>query len=245
MKNYTTDELLDRWEDLREIKNIMGRVSADYMVKKEGSLYENYWSKRPDVSLGLDEGWYDGAEAVKGYFDSLHAQVAHQSKIIAGLYPEGLEGKSEEELHGIGTVDYKPVDTPVIEIAGDRLTAKGIWCLRGSHSKITTSGPVGYWEWGYFAVDFVNEDEVWRIWHMQYLHDILLPNSSRWYGEPVSYAEEPGFEAAEDVKVALPNKPATLRVHYSINRKFAPSPKIPEPYGTFAETFSYGYKEEA
>ena len=237
---YSADDRLNRWEDLRAIKNLMGRLSHDYCVKCEGGIFEKYWSQRGDSCLGTNEGWYDGPGAVRGYYDSIDAMTEFHSEIIASIFPDVLGGKSKGSLHGVGMLDYKPVDTPVVEIAGDRETAKGIWCIRGSHAKITPSGPVAYWEWGWFAVDFVREEDGWRIWHMQYLDEILRPAGSRWDGEPKTFEELYEFAHAGDVKVMPPTRPALLRATYSGNRKFTPSPKVPEPYETFADTFSYG-----
>ena len=139
---FTTEQLVERWEHLRAIKNLMGRMSADYTLKKEGQMYEKYWARRADVSLATNEGWYLGAEAVTGYYQALADQIAAQSKLIADIFPNELGDKTPQERNGVGTMDYKPVDTPVVEIAADGKTAKGIWCLRGSHSKILPSGPV-------------------------------------------------------------------------------------------------------
>lgn len=36
----------------------------------------------------------------------------------------------------------------------------------------------------------------------------------------------------------------TLREYYSPNRPMAKLPRLPEPYPTFADTFSYGYEKE-
>ena len=57
MRNYTPEELLERLEWRREVRNIMGRISHDYAVKQEASVYERYFSKRPDVCLGLSNGY--------------------------------------------------------------------------------------------------------------------------------------------------------------------------------------------
>lgn len=45
-KKFSPEELLGRWEDQREIKNLMGRLSQDYTLKEERSMYEKYWSKK-------------------------------------------------------------------------------------------------------------------------------------------------------------------------------------------------------
>ncbi len=239
-ERFTTDQLLDRWESLRDIKNLMGRVSADYCIIEMRGMYDKYWSRRADVCLGVNDGWYDGAEAVKGYYSSIDKRIAYCSAKIRELFPKDLGDKSDEEIYGVGMLDYKPVDTPVVEIAADMQTAKGIWCIRGSHADFTKSGPVAIWEWGWFAVDFVLEDDEWKIWHMQYLDEISRVESSKWYGKETSYPERPEFSWADDVQIAAPNKPVKLRELYSIDRPFTPIPAVPVPYETFSETFSYG-----
>ena len=44
--SFTSEQLLSRWEDQREIKNLMGRMSQDYTLKKEGGMFAAYWSTR-------------------------------------------------------------------------------------------------------------------------------------------------------------------------------------------------------
>lgn len=241
----TTEALVTRWEQLRAIKNLMGRMSADYVLKKEGEMFETYWARREDVSLGVNEGWYVGAEAVSGYYRTLAEQIMAQSRLLQSIFPQELGEKTDEELRGVGTMDYKPIDTPVVEIAADGQTAKGIWCIRGSHTKITTAGPVAYWEWGWFAADFVLEDGAFRIWHLQYLQEVLRPNGHPWYGSGDVYPELPEFAPAAEFRFPQPNEPQVLRPRYTADRPFMPSPRVPEPYDTFADTFSYGWKEAA
>lgn len=237
---FTTEQLVDRWEHLRAIKNLMGRMSADYTLKKEGQMYEKYWSRREDVTLAANEGWYLGAGAVRGYYETLAERITAQSKLIADIFPEELGGKSEAELNGVGTMDYKPVDTPVVEIAADGMTAKGIWCIRGSHSKILPSGPVAYWEWGWFAADFILEDGAFKIWHLQYLQEVCRPSGHPWCGDENVYEALPEFAAATEFVFPTPTVSETVRERYSGSRPFTPSPRVPEPYETFSETFTYG-----
>ena len=240
---FTTEQRVERWEHLRAIKNLMGRMSADYTLKKEGQMYEKYWARRADVSLATNEGWYLGAEAVTGYYQALADQIAAQSKLIADIFPNELGDKTPQERNGVGTMDYKPVDTPVVEIAADGKTAKGIWCLRGSHSKILPSGPVAYWEWGWFAADFILEDGAFRIWHLQYFQEVCRPCGHPWYGDENVYPTLPKFAPAADFVFPTPTVSENVRARYGAERPFTPSPRVPEPYETFEETFSYGRKE--
>lgn len=238
--SFTSEQLLSRWEDQREIKNLMGRMSQDYTLKKEGGMFAAYWSTREDICLGINEGYFTGPEHVAAYYADQSRRIALESRLIAAAFPEQLGGKSEEELYGVGMMTYRPVDTPVIELSEDGETAKGLWCIRGSYSLLTPGGPQGFWEWGWFAVDFVRENGAWKIWHMLYLKDIDRPCGSSWVGPVKTYEPRPEFAEIANFKSLEPNVKRTLREPYSAHRAFAPSPRMPEPYVTFADTFSYG-----
>ena len=167
-KIFTAEEKLGRWEDQREIKNLMGRMSADYTLKKEADMFENYWSCRPDVCLGINTGYFKGADNVRRYYENQGERIALESRLIYERFPETFKGKT--------------LSSPLIEVAGDGETAKGIWCTRGSYSLLTAGGPQGFWEWGWFAVDFVREGDEWKIWHMLYLREVDRPCGSPWTG---------------------------------------------------------------
>lgn len=239
-RNFTPEELLTRWEARRELQNIMGKLTQSYLMMEEALIYDRWWSKRADVCLGVNSGWYSGSEAVKGYYDALGAKIALASELIAATFPEKLADKTKEELYGVGQLGVKPADTFVIEIAGDGQTAKGIWSLHGTYADVTPSGPVSYWDWGYYCVDFILEDGQWKIWHMQNLNDINNPTGGDWAAEPLSFPADPHFAPLKDFQFPAPNVPAVLREAYYPGRPFTESPPLPEPYETFAETFSYG-----
>jgi hypothetical protein len=76
--------------------------------------------------------------------------------------------------------------TPVIDIAGDDETAKGLWTMTGLESGLTdpevaeglpgyffTPGEVdgkkvwAHWVWCKYGVDFLKQDGAWRIWHFR------------------------------------------------------------------------------
>ena len=55
-----------------------------------------------------------------------------------------------------------------------------------------------------------------------------------------NYPELPEFAELKDLQVPAPNHPAAVYETFSADRCSAKTPRIPEPYTTFAETFSYG-----
>lgn len=240
----TAEELMTRWEQLRAIKNLMGRMSADYVLKKEYSMVDSYWSNREDISLGINTGWFVGREEVKRYYRELSARIKAESALIAKIFPKELGDKDAQTLHGVGTMDYKPIDTPVVEIAGDGRTAKGIWAIRGSHTKLTPSGPVAYWEWGWFLADFVLDEGQFKLWHLQYLIEAEKPCGHSWTGPEYTYPLREEFREVAGYSDPVPTVAMVLREKYRDDRPFTPLPKVPEPYDTFSQTFTYGWEEE-
>ena len=240
MKEFTPMELLERLEWRREIRNVMGRISHDYAIKQEAQVYDRYFSRREDVCLGLNNGYYKGAEAVRGYYAALGEEIRLSSALIAKMFPQELEGKTEDELYGVGMISYLPFESQVIEIADDGRTAKGIWNVRGSTSRLTAAGPVANWIFGWAAVDFVLEDGEWKI-----LNLLLLYNVDHQCGvgftEPEKVFEPvPEFAPMADFHLPEPNVPMTVMETFRPDRPRTRSPRCPEPYATFADTFSYG-----
>ena len=117
MKDFTPMELLERLEWRREIRNVMGRISHDYAVKQEAEVYSRYFSKRDDVCLGLNNGYYKGKDAVAGYYKALGEEIALGSELIQKMFPEELGAKTAEEVFGVGMISYLPFESQVIEIA--------------------------------------------------------------------------------------------------------------------------------
>lgn len=243
IRSFTTEQLMDRWEDRRAIQNTMVRfISQDYLFRREKDMYDTYWSKAEDVSLGVNEGYYAGAEAVKGYYAAIDRRTKLESELIQKKYPTRLGGKTEEEVYGVGVLHARPLDTPVIEIAGDGQTAKGMWSIHGMNADLTPAGQVSYWEWAKVAVDFVKEDGVWKVWHMLYLRDLYVPCGESWAdaAEKKDYPVDPDYAALQDFSFPAPNVPKTLRETYHNFRRAPEGPDYPEPYETFSETFTYG-----
>ena len=240
MKNLHPDAMLERLEWRRDIRNLMGRISADYSVREEGQIYTRYWSRREDVCLGVNEGWYVGPDAVADYYQALDEEIMLSAKCVQKDFPEKLEGLTDEALKGVGVMSYIPVDSHVIEIADDGQTAKGLFNIRGSYNRITTSGPIAYWLFGWAAADFILEDGQWKIWHMQWLRNVDVQCGTPFGQTPEQFPEVEAYADMADFRMPEPTVKAVLMENYYTDRPFTKSPKVPEPYETFADTFSYG-----
>ena len=101
----------------------------------------------------------------------------------------------------------------MVEAADDLQTAKGLWVVRGLVEKITPAGPVSFWDFSYWAVDFILEDDAWKIWHMLDLREI---NARQ--GDPTDVPDplpvDPAFAEMASISFPLPTKPCTLRSVY-------------------------------
>ncbi len=239
MAQYTTEQLVSRWEDQRAIKNLMGKFANCVILNREEIVYDKFWSSKDDVCLAFNEGAYIGPEAVKSYYQAESDRTRLVGKLLQKKFPEQLGKLSDDELYGVGPFKVRPLASPVIEVAGDEQTAKGLWHCLGAYNEVGTAGPVAYWTWGYFAVDFVYEDDQWKIWHMQYVNDIDCICGQSWGKPQKPYPDLPEFAPLKDFKYPDYTKKVNLREYYTPTRPLTRTPEIPQPYDTFADTFTY------
>lgn len=246
MAQKTSQQLVGIFEDQRDLKNLMGKVCYTMLLKQEKNMVDRFWSQREDICLGVNDGYYHGAGAVRGYYQAIHDHTEAATEFLKKAFPEHMGKLTPSEQFGAGSMDVKPMDTAVIEIAEDGETAKGIWYSRGTYNDITSQGPLAFWKLGIYACDFVREDGQWKVWHMLNLTDILMPGGRSW-GDPnaAPYPDLPEFAGATAFVPPAPNVPKKLFEAYYPGRPFTPLPEPPVPYTTFAETFSYGIEKEA
>lgn len=240
--NFSPEELIGRWEDKRDIKNLMGRYMLARQLQQEATMYDTFWCKQAEEpALATADGWYVGEAAIRGYYESLIAIDRYKASVLYQEFPDKFQGKTEEDVLGIGDYDMDPVSVPLIEVASDGMTAKGIWYCAGSGIRVGTSGPVSWWDIGFYTCDFVREEGQWRLWHMAYHAELSFPSGQNWAEAPRDYPALEHFEAMKDTPpVAAPTIPGPVWKRYHVRRRFVGTPRLPEPYDTFAETFSYG-----
>ena len=234
------ERLVTRWEDRRELQNLMGRYTYALLLKQEKDIFDTFWCQKAQPCLGLNQGYYQGAEAVRGYYEARHQRNLLRTRLIMEDFPEQTAGRTADELYGCGVLDHKPLGNQVIEIAEDGQTAKGFWYVVGKEDEYGASGPLSCWTFGMFGVDFVWEDGQWRIWHLTYVEDIHTPCGESWAAPRRERPDNPLYRPMADFRLPEPNVPGPVRVLYSPERPFTPTLPLPERYRTFAETFSYG-----
>lgn len=233
------EQLLLKWEDRQAIRNLMGRYVRALLHKEEETIPERFWSRREDVALGLNDGWYLGPESLKEYYSHFARVTEATDKIMQALFPE-----QTKTGRGFGYLELKALSTDLIEVSGDRETAKAMWNSAGQKAVYTAAGPVTYLTYGTFAGDFVREEGLWKLWHLRYLEEISHPQGEKWWEKPTEKPEMPEFAALSALYPPEPDITEILFEGYAPQRPLAMLPKLPETYESFHETFTYGPEGE-
>lgn len=232
-----------RWEDQRAIKNLMGKYVLSILLEQREQAFARFWSKRDDVCLGFNDGWYAGAQAVSGWYQAGARRTAAESELMKELFPDKLGQLSPEALYGAGHLDNRPVSAPVIRVAGDGETAKGMWTSMGCYNAFEPEfGPQSHWNWSVYAADFVREDGEWKIWHLQYLTEIDVRCGTDWSKPAPAPVPRPEFAPLKEFSLPAPNVPAQLHQPWSEKRLRMELPPLPAAYEHFSDTFSYGWE---
>jgi len=248
------ERALDMWE----VQKLMSRHEYMHAAIQNEYELEHFWVEADGPyaksATFASPGWVmNGLDTIKRAYGGATEQSKAKalealSKIDPDLknIPENMGAGSEWVMH--------TSTTPVIEVAGDGKTAKGVWyspgmglmpAVDGSSVKVRAT-----FFWEKYGGDFVKEHGQWRIWHLQMAYDFTpgldekMTEKLGRKGEaaPASDANGPGREAGERMGGALPEgftKPKYSYPAYSYDRVPVIYPKLPEPYYTFSETFSY------
>ena len=240
----TENRRLQKARDILEIQNVMSMHEYYHAAGKNQEELDAIWAQQaPDVAFeeAAVHGRYVGLEAIREFtvlffgkfFDLIHEEVV---KIFPDLKdaPRGAMPFGVRILHTL--------TTPVIEVAGDRETAKGV-CLSPGHVTFPLNGRLcAFWHWDRYAVDFIREKGEWRIWHLFVGKDFTTPYEKSWVDAFLNSTQDSERAPALEEIPGFP-KPNAKPLH-SYN-EYSPylcpeyKPRPPVPYRTFAETFSY------
>jgi hypothetical protein len=216
---------VERLSAAREIENLVNRYTYKLMAAEFDSLKEFFALKTPGLRIEIGpSGVFEGAEGIERFY------VLAENKHFRPPSPGGL------------TQDYNT--TPIIEVAEDGQTAKGLWYTPGINTGVGPFGrdPEGKLqaEWFYQkrAFDFVKEDGEWKIWHYHAYVIFTCTFYTSWADVTEDYVNRSfGWPEDEECK---PDKPTTYhKPYYAGTYEVEYVPKAPEPYKTWKDTFSY------
>jgi hypothetical protein len=233
--------LLERQQSRNEIMNLMGRYQYYHtggQMDRIGRELFAWWL--PDARCEYGPLGVFGAEKSLQFFDAMTANfTGGTGACLPGLL----------EIHEI--------TTPVVEVAEDNQTAKGMWMSTGAilmlHDEGAEDGRSFTWDAGKYAVDFIRTDKGWRVWHL-HVCDLWRADFDQ---DPVAAAQpmEQGTTqemiddwnrraaAGETVMPhgmpVIPDAPTTFHYAYASDSSAPRQPEPPVPYKTFSETFPY------
>ena len=184
--------------------------------------------KMPDVRIELTFGKYVGAAGIKRCIVGMHGK----------LFREADGGPA------IGTFHMNTNTTGIIEVAGDLKTAKGLWTCPGTYNNRDENAPNGASSMQGACLrscDFIYDEEEgqWKMWHY-----VVTGIMSYKMGEtPADGGKDKATADWKDMfdETSCPDGPSDNAWMYSATGRveYKDYNRVPEPYWTFSETFSY------
>ena len=234
--------LLERQQSRNDIMNLMGRYQYYHtggQMDRIGRELFAYWL--PDARCEYGPLGVFGPEKSLQFFDAM-------TELFTG-------GKG---VCHPGLLEIHQITTPVVEVAEDNQTAKGMWMSTGAILMLEDAGAEeGYsftWDSGKYAVDFINTDRGWKVWHLHvcdlwrtdFDHDPVAnaqPLPDRGTTQEMIDDWNARAAAGEDVRPhgmpLIPDGPTTFHYTYAADTIAPQQPQPPVPYRTFSETFAY------
>jgi hypothetical protein len=240
-RELSLEEKIQRALDIQAVQNVMSKHEYYHALGANIDELETIWSKKaPDVSFAQNTGYWVGYDSIYTYYGTDH--IINEKADLARLrvnYPSVAA-----DALGAGTLMMHTLTTPIIEIAGDGQTAKGMWYTPGQVTGIGSDGyPNAQWMWEKYGVDFIKEDGEWKIWHMQICTDFSCEVAGgTWVTSATSTAAASSVLKDSETSniTAVPDIEVTTYKSYSNTQVPQNFPRMPVPYWTFSETFSYG-----
>ena len=199
------EELYEKVKHIEEVEEIkrLQRKYQYWLTKQdfEKIVERCFAQKTPGVSIeASDSGIYRETEGIKRFFLQFMDKLRHTQ----------------------GAFTMHLAVAPIIEIAKDGKTARGIWFSPGCAGDANSNG---MWIWGVYMVDYVKEDEKWRLWHVNFNPFFRTPYDKGWCEVPIGSSLATGLEDAPPSRWNPYDKtktgPAELFYHLE---------EVPEPY---------------
>jgi hypothetical protein len=210
---------LERLQAVRDVQNLMSRYTYYQTAAMQDETLALFAQHTPGTRAEMLWGVYDGIEGVRKCYKLDHVQ--HND----------IKGRT-------GLMQIDTLTTPIIQVAGDGKTAKGIWMSPGLDTTIVDGKVSAKWAWYKYGTDFVKEDGQWKIWHL-HIYGILLTDYHKSWAE----GNPTKFDSSYEGTVGHPmhnDRPATASWWFNANTVFPDDqPTIPQPYETFDEKTAY------
>ncbi|WP_405970534.1 nuclear transport factor 2 family protein [Streptomyces sp. NBC_00988] len=217
----TVEQRLAKLEAVHQIQNLMGRYSFWHTANMHRECLELFAMKTPDVRAEMVWGVYEGPGSIDRLYPGFHTWT---------------DGDAKGKMH------MHTITTPVIEVADDLRTAKGVWVSPGHETLSFSLGSNeppddAFWAWCKYGCDFILEDGVWKIWHLHVYPIFMSPYGTSWV--EAATQEQPDVQLPPEY---LPDREPTGTAElsrYHPDRPYVNVPAPPDPYPTFDEGAAY------
>jgi len=210
----STEERVRRVELYLEAQRIMG-LYANYLSTGEfGKIPELFALDVPTVRAEMLWGVYRDAEGIR--------------RLYEGYFP-ALAGKEAP-----GTEHLQALEVPIIKVAKDCKTVKGVWVCPGYITAEKDGKFSGYWSWQKCACDFIVTEQGLKIWHFHVygLFESLYGTTAVMPSGTVRFAGEISAEFA-------PDGPPTTTFPLSRESIYPYEPAVPAAYTVFDLDYAY------
>lgn len=193
-----------------EYKNLLKRLDAIELEAKRAKAVNEI------QNVASKFFWYHAnfsdARIISEGLWAKKAPDIHAEYGLSGVYKgyENVIKFNQGRPNPAGKMLFHAIDTPVIEVAGDCKTAKGVWLLHGAEGGavpvdspqvpeevLTKQEPYkgtrtwAHWTWAKYAMDFIYEDGAWRIWHFHGYDFCRAPFNMDWISFAQREADKP------------------------------------------------------
>ncbi len=218
-KQASLELRLERLQAVRDVQNQMSRYTYYQSAAMQEETIALFAQHTAGVRVEMLWGVYDGLDGVKKCYKLDHLQH------------DDLKGRA-------GVMQIDTLTTPIIQVAGDGKTAKGIWISPGLDTRLVDGKPSAKWAWYKYGADFVKEDGAWKIWHL-HIYGIFLTDYHKSWAEGTPVKFDANYTGLVGHKMHN-DRPPTTSWWFSADTVFPDDqPSIPQPYETFDEKTAY------
>ena len=91
-KQMTPEEQVTRWEHIRAIENLVGKMTYYGIHCWDEKIWDEMWAKKAeDITLGFNNGYYKGAEAIQGFYQASSELMRLRTEVVKAANPDKFE----------------------------------------------------------------------------------------------------------------------------------------------------------